>query len=88
MEKDFIIRNKQGRLSKKVKKTAEFKTFEKRYYEANKDPRVKISWFTFFVWNLFPDCWYSKWRREKLTNLVCEIMGISRADFDLMVKYL
>ena len=88
MEKDFIIRNKQGRLSKKVKKTAEFKTFEERYYEATKDPRITASWFTIFVWHYFPDSWYSKWRRDKLTNLVCEKMGISRSEFDLKAKYL
>ena len=86
--KDYITRNKQGRLIKKVKKTAEYKTFEERYYEANKDPRVKVSWFTLFVWHYFPDSWYSKWRLDKITNLICEIMGISRSEFDSKAKYL
>ena len=86
--KDYITRNKQDRLSKKIMDTPEYRIFKKKYQEAKRDPRVKPGWFTIWVWNYFPDSWYSKWRYNKMRQMLCEIMQVSESYFIMMVKYL
>ena len=86
--KNYISRNKEARLSVKVRSTWEFRVFKKKYDQAIIDPRVKPGWFTVLVWHYFPDSWYSKWSHNKMRKILYEIMQVSEADFDLMVKYL
>ena len=86
--KNYIARNKEARLSQKVRQTWEFRVFKKKYDQAIKDPRVKQGWFTVLVWHYFPGSWYSKWKRNKIRKMLCKIMEVSESDFDLMVKYL
>ena len=85
--KNYITRDKEARLSEKVRHTWEFRVFKKKYDQAIIDPRVKPGWFTVLVWHYFPDSWYSKWKRDKIRKMLCKIMEVSEADFDLMVKY-
>lgn len=86
MKKKFIRRNKSGRLTKKVRQTAEFKNFQ---YQLNFAlAENKLNWFAQICLKYFPKTYLEQYISRKYKIRICNAMDIDVKYFDLMSKYL
>jgi hypothetical protein len=84
--KDFITRNKEERLKKKINKTPEFKAFMIKFDKARKEhPQNRV---TKYLMKKIPNTMLAKWLYSKWESVIISEMRITKIYFDRMIKYI